>query len=53
MTNLHLFGEVEVDDHLDVLHVQSASSHVGCDEHQRPAFFEVVQYAVALVLLET
>lgn len=50
MTDLHLVGEVEVDDHADVLNVKAAGRDVRGNEDEGPPFLEVVQDTVTLAL---
>lgn len=48
--HLHFLGEVEVDDHPDVLHVEPACSDIGGHEDERPSILEVVKDTVTLAL---
>ena len=47
---LHLLREVEVDDHVDVLDIETARSDIRSHQDQGPPFLEVVQDAVTLAL---
>lgn len=49
-TYLHFLGKVEVDDHVDVLHVEASRGHVRGHQDERPALLEIMQDAVTLGL---